>query len=34
MMWTLGQTREITKAKEIMLTNIAGEFSPRRILQG
>ncbi len=31
MMWVLGQTRDISKAKDMMLTNIAGEFSQRRL---
>jgi glutamyl-tRNA(Gln) amidotransferase subunit D len=30
MMWAFGQTDNVREAKEIMTTNIAGEFSPRR----
>ncbi len=30
LMWTLGQTEDLEKIKEIMLTNIAGEYSDRR----
>lgn len=33
MMWVLGQTRDIAKAKEMMITNIASELSERRPLQ-
>ena len=33
MMWVLGQTSDIAKAREMMLTNMAGEFSSRRLLQ-
>ncbi|MGC9310936.1 MAG: Glu-tRNA(Gln) amidotransferase subunit GatD [Candidatus Aenigmatarchaeota archaeon] len=29
LMWVLGQTKDIRKAKEMMLENIAGEFNPR-----
>jgi hypothetical protein len=29
-MWALGQTNDIEKIKEIMLTNIAGEYSDKR----
>jgi len=32
MMWVLGRTADIVKAKEMMLTDIAGEFSQRRLL--
>ncbi len=32
MMWVLGQTTNIAKAKEMMVTDIAGEFSQRRLL--
>jgi glutamyl-tRNA(Gln) amidotransferase subunit D len=32
MMWVLGQTTDIVKAKEMMATNIAGEFTQRRPL--
>jgi len=33
MMWALGQTENPEEAKKIMLTNLAGEFSERRIPQ-
>jgi glutamyl-tRNA(Gln) amidotransferase subunit D len=32
MMWVLGQTTDIVKAKEMMATNMAGEFTQRRPL--
>jgi len=31
MMWTLGQTTKLEDAKKIMITNIAGEISPRTL---
>lgn len=33
LMWVLGQTSDIAEAKEMMLTNMAGEFSRKRILR-
>lgn len=33
MMWVLGQTSDITKAKEMMAMNVAGELSERRLLK-
>jgi glutamyl-tRNA(Gln) amidotransferase subunit D len=32
MMWVLGQTTDIVKAKGMMATNMAGEFTQRRPL--
>jgi glutamyl-tRNA(Gln) amidotransferase subunit D len=32
LMWVLGQTHDVQKAKTLLKTNIAGEFSPRTIL--
>jgi len=32
MMWVLGQTTDVAKAKEMMVADIAGEFSRRRFL--
>jgi glutamyl-tRNA(Gln) amidotransferase subunit D len=34
MMWAFGQTTDTEEVKKIMLTNIAGEFSPRTLLEG
>ena len=31
MMWTFGQTTKLEDAKKIMITNIAGEISPRTL---
>lgn len=31
LMWVLGQTNQIDKAKELLKSNIAGEFSPRTL---
>ena len=33
LMWTLGQTNDVEEAKKLLKTNIAGEFSPRTLLQ-
>ncbi len=33
LMWTLGQTQNMEKAKELLRTNIAGEISPRTQLE-
>ena len=33
LMWVLGQTRDSEEAKKLLKTNIAGEFSPRTLLQ-
>jgi glutamyl-tRNA(Gln) amidotransferase subunit D len=33
LMWVLGQTRDPREAKKLLKTNIAGEFSPRTLLQ-
>jgi glutamyl-tRNA(Gln) amidotransferase subunit D len=34
LMWVLGQTDNIEEAKELLITNVAGEFSPRTLLEG
>jgi glutamyl-tRNA(Gln) amidotransferase subunit D len=34
LMWTLGQTKDIKEAKELLKTNIVGELSPRTLLEG
>ena len=34
MMWVLGQTKDMAKAREMMATPMAYEFSERRVLQG
>ncbi len=31
LMWSLGQTSDVEEAKRLLMTNIAGEFSPRTI---
>lgn len=33
LMWALGQTNDIEKAKELLKTNIAGEFTPRTLAE-
>ena len=33
LMWALGQTRDVEEAKNLLKTNIAGEFSPRTLPQ-
>jgi glutamyl-tRNA(Gln) amidotransferase subunit D len=33
LMWTLGQTNDVEEAKNLLKTNIAGEFSPRTLPQ-
>jgi glutamyl-tRNA(Gln) amidotransferase subunit D len=33
LMWSLGQTNDIEEAKNLLKTNIAGEFSPRTLPQ-
>ena len=33
LMWVLGQTEDVEEAKELLKTNIAGEFSPRTLPQ-
>lgn len=33
MMWVLGQTTDLAKAREMMMTNVTGEASQRRLLQ-
>ncbi len=33
LMWALGQTDDVEEAKKLLKTNIAGEFSPRTLLQ-
>ena len=33
LMWVLGQTRDLEEAKTLLTTNIAGQFSPRTLLQ-
>ncbi len=32
LMWALGQTRDVEEAKKLLRTNVAGEFSPRTLL--
>ena len=32
LMWVLGQTQDVEEAKKLLTTNIAGEFSPRTLL--
>jgi glutamyl-tRNA(Gln) amidotransferase subunit D len=34
LMWAYGQTKGFQEIKKIMLTNIAGEFSPRTLYKG
>jgi hypothetical protein len=31
-MWVLGQTKDTEEAKKLLRTNVAGEFSPRTLL--
>jgi hypothetical protein len=31
-MWILGQTQDVEEAKKLLTTSIAGEFSPRTLL--
>jgi glutamyl-tRNA(Gln) amidotransferase subunit D len=33
LMWALGQTQDFEEAKRLLKTNVAGEFSPRTLLQ-
>ena len=33
LMWVLGQTNDTEEAKKLLKTNVAGEFSPRTLLQ-
>jgi glutamyl-tRNA(Gln) amidotransferase subunit D len=33
LMWVLGQTQDMEEAKKLLKTNIAGEFSPRTLLE-
>jgi glutamyl-tRNA(Gln) amidotransferase subunit D len=33
MMWAFGQEKDPEKVREIMLTNVASEFSDRRVLE-
>ncbi len=33
LMWSLGQTQNVEAAKKLLLTNVAGEFSPRTLLE-
>jgi glutamyl-tRNA(Gln) amidotransferase subunit D len=33
LMWVFGQTESANEAKELLKTNIAGEFSPRTLPQ-
>jgi glutamyl-tRNA(Gln) amidotransferase subunit D len=32
LMWVFGQTKDAEEAKKLLRTNIAGEFSPRTLL--
>jgi glutamyl-tRNA(Gln) amidotransferase subunit D len=34
MMWIFGQTQDPEEARRLMLTNIAGEISPRSLIEG
>jgi len=33
LMWVFGQTRDVEEAKKLLMANIAGEFSPRTLLE-